>query len=386
MVQNYLIWRDAFEAARDAQKAASNYQEAATIALRLQSVSPASAEISRNAAVAVYKTGRWAQALPPAQQWRALTLENLLPADQFIAELHLRLEDYDAVLRDLQPYVEQAKIKPKDFTSINIFRAQALLMHGDDVAAADLLSPLLATEPQMRAVWRDLSQFLPNPLAEKWLTRLADATPADQLNEHIDLAIAWHGLFAGRDRFAGSNDPKHKQAAAAILDRLATTSPDHPFVIQARAILAHGEGRTGAAEQGYRRALEIKPDLPISLNNLAMLVCDRGDHKEALSLAQRAVAASPGDAGIRDTLAYVQLKLKDYPKAQESFKAATKIDPKNIKWRIKLAQAYDEAGQLQELATTLDEIEKMINDAKVTEDQRDTIRQLRTKVPKTASR
>jgi thioredoxin-like negative regulator of GroEL len=78
--------------------------------------------------------------------------------------------------------------------------------------------------------------------------------------------------------------------------------------------------------------------------------------------------------------------LKDYSKAQQNFKEAARLDPQNIKWRIKLAQAYDEAGQLQDLATILDEIEKMMADTKLTEPQLDTIRQLRNKVPKTASR
>jgi tetratricopeptide (TPR) repeat protein len=371
LVQNYLIM--------------NKPEEAAAIALRSQSVSPASPEIAKNAAIAVASTRRWAQALAPAVQWRELTPENLLPADLFIADLHLRLQDHVSVLNQLKPYIEPAKAKPKEFAGVIEYRARALMMRGDDAAVADLLGPLLPTEPPVRALWRELSQFLPNPLAEKWFQRLAAATPPADVPENIDLAIAWHSLFAGRPRFVGSRDPQHKEAASAILDRLATIAPDHPFVVQARAILAESEGRTGAAEQGYRRALEIKPDLPISLNNLARMVCDRGDHKEALSLAQRAVAALPNDPSIHDTLAYVQLKLKDFKNAQESLKVASKLDPQNINWRIKLAQAYDEAGQMDDLGPLLDEIEKMMTETQVTDAQRQLIRQLRTKLAKTAS-
>ncbi|HEV8607764.1 MAG TPA: tetratricopeptide repeat protein [Tepidisphaeraceae bacterium] len=370
LVQNYLVM--------------GKPEEAAVIALRSQSASPASPEVARNAAVAVASTRRWAQALAPAQQWRELTPQNPLPADIFIADLHLRLQDHVSVLRQLQPYIEQAKAKPREFAPVIEYRARALMMRGDDAAVADLLGPLLSDEPVMRVLWRELSQFLPNPLAEKWFQRLAAATPPADVNENIELAIAWNSLFTGRPRFVGSRDPKHKDAASAVLDRLATIAPDHPFVVQARAILAQAEGRTGAAEQGYRRALELKPDLPICLNNLAMMVCDRGDHKEALTLAQRAVAALPSDASIRDTLAYVQLKLKDFKNAQESLKVASKLDPQNINWRIKLAQAYDEAGQMDDLVPLLDEIEKMMADTQVTDAQRQLIRQLRTKVAKTA--
>jgi predicted Zn-dependent protease len=200
--------------------------------------------------------------------------------------------------------------------------------------------------------------------------------------------VAWHWLFTGRLRFTGTNDPRHKEAAAAILDRLIITVPDNPYVIQARAILADQDNKLGAAEQGYRRALELKQDLPVSLNNLAMIVSARGDSKEALSLIQRALTLLPEEPGFHDTVAHVQLKLKHYPEALESFKTAAKLDPRNIDRRIKLAQAYDEAGQPQDLAPLLDEIEKMISDNPKTTDetQRDAVRQLRTKVPKTALR
>ncbi len=133
--------------------------------------------------------------------------------------------------------------------------------------------------------------------------------------------------------------------------------------------------------------MELDPNLAYSLNNLAMMLCDRGDLKESLSLAQRAVAADPASASIRDTLAYVQLKVKDYPKAQESLKMAVKLQPQEIKWRIKLAQAYEQAGETQELSKLLDEIEAMTAGGNISEIDRETIRQLRTKVPaKTALR
>jgi tetratricopeptide (TPR) repeat protein len=387
LVQNYLIASNAQEVAANPQKAASNREEAAKIALRSLSLAPASAELARIAAIAVAGTGQWAQALPAAQKWSELsTPENRLQADLFLAELHRNLQDYPSMLNDLSPYVGKAKENPKDYAPVILLRAQALLMRGDDPAAADLLAPLLPNYPQMRQAWRELSQILPNTLAEKWLERLTAATPADQVDEQIQLAIAWHSLFQQRPRFAGSNDPKHKEAAVAILDRLATAAPDNPYVIQTRAILAEMENRLGAAEQGYRRALELKPDLAVSLNNLANMIGARGDLKEALSLAQRAVTASPSSASFHDTLGDLHLKNKDYPSALQSYKNALNLEPRNLQRPIKLAQAFDQAGQTQELSKLLDLIDKMTLEITVTKEQNEAIRQLRNKVPKTASR
>ncbi len=169
-------------------------EEAAAIALRSQRISPASPEIARNTAVALLATGKLAEALPHAQQWRQLTPENPLSADLFIAQLQLGLEDYVSALRLLQPYMDEAKANPKDqnLALVLAIRAQALIKRGDDTAAADLIGPFLADQPQMRAIWRDLTQLLPNPLADKWITRLAVATPPDDVNENIQrLSSIW---------------------------------------------------------------------------------------------------------------------------------------------------------------------------------------------------
>jgi predicted Zn-dependent protease len=302
------------------------------------------------------------------------------------------LEDYGSVLSDLKPHIETARANPKDFAVIYDLRARAMLLRGDGAAAADLLGPLLASEPQIRQIWRGLAQSLPNaPVAEKWVERLAAATPPDLVSEQIDLAIAWQALFEDRRNargeviFKGSHDVKHKQAAQAVLDRLATAAPDNPYVIQARAIVAQQENQRGAAEQAYRRALELKQDLPISLNNLAMMVSENGDQKEALSLAQRALTILPYDPNILDSVGTVQLKLKDFSKAIVSFKTAAAYDP-SLDRRIRLAQAYDEANQTQDLPPLLDEIERIMSDTKVTDIQRDAMQKLRSKFPKTARR
>jgi len=364
-------------------------EDAATIALRSLRISPGTPELARNAALAVTATGRFADALPFAEQWAALIPENTLPADVLIAQLHINLNDHASALRKLERYIAQAKANPKDpdLAAVNVLRGQALALRGDVTAAWDLLGPLLADQRPIRMAWRQLAEVLPNALADKWLTRLAAATPPDDVEENINLAFAWQGLFAGRARFKGSDDPKHKQNAVALIEHLASIAPNNAIVVQSRAMLAELDNRPDDAERGYRRAVVLNPNLAFSLNNLAMMTCNRGDLKEALSLAQRAVAANPREPKILDTLAFVHLKMKNYPDARKSLMDALKLQPQDIHWRVKLAQVYDEAGQHEELAKLLDEIESMTPGAKVSETDLQTIRQLRSKIPaKTALR
>jgi Flp pilus assembly protein TadD len=64
-------------------------------------------------------------------------------------------------------------------------------------------------------------------------------------------------------------------------------------------------GRDGDAEGAYRQAIKAQPDNPRPYNNLAWLLCARGEElAEAEFLAQRAVAlAPPGQkATYQDTL------------------------------------------------------------------------------------
>lgn len=67
----------------------------------------------------------------------------------------------------------------------------------------------------------------------------------------------------------------------------------------------------GRAESAYRRASDLKPLDPESLNNLAVAVATQGRRAEAIGLANRAIAANrqrggPHAALFRQTLAEIE--------------------------------------------------------------------------------
>lgn len=95
------------------------------------------------------------------------------------------------------------------------------------------------------------------------------------------------------------------------------------------AILQQAGDAKAAAEQ-YEKALRLKEDQPLALNNLAMLYADRqGDEAKALELALRACALQPGNPMLLDTLGYVLVKNGRPGDGLKVLERALKLQPGN---------------------------------------------------------
>ncbi len=119
-------------------------------------------------------------------------------------------------------------------------------------------------------------------------------------------------------------------------------------------ILEESRGNMTAAEDDYRKALEITPETPIAGNNLAWMIVDKnGNLDEALQLATMAVTKSPTTAGFLDTLGWVYLKKGLALPAVEQFKKAVAMEEASAKrtgavpnpgYRVRLGMALAKAG------------------------------------------
>ena len=113
----------------------------------------------------------------------------------------------------------------------------------------------------------------------------------------------------------------------------------------------YGEGKTGDAKSGYRHVLQLQPDEPRALNNLAFLMLDSGESPdEALKLAQRGlqVVRDPGlKASLSDTVGWAYLKKKMYDEAVQTFQSLVKANGQNATFRYHLGAALYEKGDKQ---------------------------------------
>jgi tetratricopeptide (TPR) repeat protein len=136
--------------------------------------------------------------------------------------------------------------------------------------------------------------------------------------------------------------------AAQVLRPFTQGSLSEPTCLVAMGWLQERDGDLADAEQCYRRALSLSPDMTAAQNNLALILVKEGSDQnlqEALSLASRAVKANPAVAPLLDTLSSAQAKVHDYDGALHSIDQAITLDNSNLSFRVHQIELFVEAGR-----------------------------------------
>ena len=159
------------------------------------------------------------------------------------------------------------------------------------------------------------------PFPRKSLTRA-------EIEEPIDPATQLPGLFSERRLLVASKQIPGVAAPAlkwTLKGEVALASNDlsgarasfeeatkiAPKVVPIElqlALVYDSTGEPDLALERYQRVLEVQPRNPVALNNVAYgMAVRRKSPKEALPLAQQAVALAPNDGNVIDTLAWIQI-------------------------------------------------------------------------------
>lgn len=103
--------------------------------------------------------------------------------------------------------------------------------------------------------------------------------------------------------------------------------------------------------------LQIRPDDPIALNNLAYVTLLL--HKEgALAYAEKANKLVPNQPDFMDTLASVLSDQGEYSKAAALLLKAIELQPTNAAFRLNLAKVYLASGDKSRAKSELDTLAK----------------------------
>jgi TolB-like protein/Tfp pilus assembly protein PilF len=94
------------------------------------------------------------------------------------------------------------------------------------------------------------------------------------------------------------------------------------------------------AEAEYRRSLELAPQNPHTINDLAILMAELGSLDEAVALAQRAIALDPLRSTFHYALAHFLTALGRYDQAEATLRKAIDLQPES-------AQAYAQLAIIQ---------------------------------------
>jgi putative PEP-CTERM system TPR-repeat lipoprotein len=97
------------------------------------------------------------------------------------------------------------------------------------------------------------------------------------------------------------------------------------------------------AEAHYLAAVQLLPDSPVGLNNLAW-VMNRLKKPGAITYAEKAVALRPQEAAFLDTLATIVADQGDLNRAQELQRKAVELRPDRPEYRLRLAKLHLRKG------------------------------------------
>lgn len=135
-----------------------------------------------------------------------------------------------------------------------------------------------------------------------------------------------------------------------------------------RALSYDKTGNPAMAEQGYVKALELKPDLMEARIHLgAMYLADPPRPEKAVATLEAAVPASPQAADLRENLAYAYRLLKNYDKSAENYAVVVDVEPSgrlHFAYADMLTEAerHDEAAAQYKLALPhfKDDLDKVV--------------------------
>ncbi len=113
------------------------------------------------------------------------------------------------------------------------------------------------------------------------------------------------------------------------------------------ALSKHRAGDLVAAEQCYRQLLEVDRHHADALHHLGLLLRDRGNSEEAISLLTRAVAVRPNDAVGQNNLANMLKEEGRLTEALSAYRAAVRCDPDYANAYFNLADLLLDQGELQ---------------------------------------
>ncbi|MEO6364024.1 MAG: tetratricopeptide repeat protein [Caldimonas sp.] len=143
-------------------------------------------------------------------------------------------------------------------------------------------------------------------------------------------------------------DRKLWAEAAKVLAQASQSSPDDTDLLYERAMLDEKQGRVDEMERLLRRVIELKPDHSHAYNALGYSLAERGLRlAEARTLIRKALALSPGEPNITDSLGWVEYRLGNRDEALRLLRGAYRARP-DPEIAAHLGEVLWKAGQAEE--------------------------------------
>ena len=117
----------------------------------------------------------------------------------------------------------------------------------------------------------------------------------------------------------------------------------------------------------YQEAIELEPDNPFALNNMAFVADELGDPR-AIGYAERAVKLLPNSAPILDTLGVILVNRGEATKGFEYLEKARALAPDSLPLRFSYAKALLKAGRKEHARKELEALSGAHEDSRAKEE------------------
>ncbi len=321
---------------------------AAQFAGRAAVISPGSSDPYRLLTSILMRSRRWAEVIDAATKWRDRSLIKTAEPDVAIANAYLNMQQPAAAMKQLDEYMDQAKVAPGMYAQILALYARSAQLAGRS-GIAEILEPLLQEGADGQRVWMLFAaQNLPPDQAAAWLDRATKLISANDIDTQTCLSQMWLMLSTrtGNVYFADN--------ARSIITSLVSRPNPSAGLLTALGIQCEHDNDLAGAEEAYRRSLKLLPNSPITLNNLAMVLAKRGgDLEEARSFVNEALELMPNTAAFYDTSAFIESKQLRYDEAVAQMREGVHRDPDNARYILNLAQYLAADGEPEEASDML---------------------------------
>ena len=109
---------------------------------------------------------------------------------------------------------------------------------------------------------------------------------------------------------------------------------------------AHRRGDLETAKNAYLRVLSANPEQPDALHLLGVALLQLGQMPQALELLERAASLQRNNAAVIGNLAQAYFENSRFAESHESFRKASRLDPRNVQFQLGAANSLAMQGKL----------------------------------------
>lgn len=309
-------------------------QLAIPVLREIASLDPKNLNAQGNLGVLLFFQGSYSEAIPPMRA--ALQMQpDLWRIEALMGIAEKRTGEPKAA----QNHLERAFSKLDDkkiqiqagLELVELYSAAAQLDKALSVAAK--LEELAPQNPQILLVAYQISRQL---MDQSLLTMMMAAPDSAEM----------HMLMGGELGRQGDHTNAIAQYREAL--RLNPTMPGAHFELAEQLRTASDPALNAQAEDEYKAAIRVNPYDELSWRQLGGILAAKGDYKTAEEDYRRALALQPKDSDARTGLAIVLISLNQTNEAISLLEDAVKDDPTNLAAHYRLSLLYRRAGRTAE--------------------------------------